>query len=173
MRQHARQAAEPVVVTPSAIVQPTRPQIVAEARAEATVIPLDVQPEEVYVPGVGRVLAYVPQHGAPAQPATARTAEPLPTWVRATALLMPAGALSVAVTAWGLSYAVAALEAIVAGIWALAATVAVVGLVVGGVAVACRSGRRGSGSVTATATATSRGGLFSKATATATATVKR
>lgn len=160
--------AESPVVYPSAITRATTDGALVQARAEALATP-PPGAEIVTVPGVGRVWAY-PDRRPDAAPV--KVPDPLPVWVKATALLMPSAACSVAVGAWGLSMAVGAFEAITAALWAFAGAAVAVGAVVGGTALMVRSARRGGGTATATATATSRG-LLGKATATATATVKR
>lgn len=98
----------------------------------------------------------------PARPAAA--SQPLPVWVRSTALLMPVAAGSATLAFWGLSLAVDALTALAAALWHLFLALLALSAVVA-VAASWRGGR---GTPTATATATSRG-LFGKATATATA----
>ena len=153
----------------TAVIHPTA---VTTAHAHATLAPLPGA-ELVTVPGVGHVWAYTNQPPPPAPP---KAVEPLPAWVKATALLMPSAACSVAVAAWGLSLAVGAFEAITAALWALAGATATVGVAVGGAALAWRNRRQagtGPATATATATATSRSIIGGKATATATATIKQ
>ncbi|MER7688791.1 hypothetical protein [Streptomyces sp. NPDC097610] len=118
------------------------------------------------------VTGYLMQPAEQHPAARAVVREPLPVWVRATALLVPVTAGSAALTFWGLSLAVGSLAALAAALWNLFLSLLALSAVLA-VAASWR-GRRGGSTATATATATSRGPFgFGKATAKATATVKK
>ncbi len=165
--------AESAVVVPSAAFTTAETGALVQTGAHAQITP-PPGVESFYVPGVGRVLGY-PDRPPAAAPAV-RPVEPLPVWVKATALLMPTGSVSLAVTTWALSHAVAAFEAITAALWAAAGAAVAVGGAVGATALAVRSTRKATGgptTVTATAEATSRNLLGGRTTAQATAVLKR
>ena len=106
----------------------------------------------------------------PEQQPAPHPAQPLPVWVRATALLMPVASGSAALGFWGLSLAAESLAALASALWHLFLCLLALAAVA-----AVAASRRGSGpTAKATAIATSRG-LLGKttATATATATVKK
>jgi hypothetical protein len=97
------------------------------------------------------------------------SAAPIPRWARTAALLMPTGAGSVALAAWGITEAAPGLLALAHALWSLC--LSLLGLaVLLGVVLLLRPSRSSGVSATATATATAAGGLFRRATATATAT---
>lgn len=116
------------------------------------------------------ITGYLMQPADQAPTAPTPAAQPLPVWVRSTALLMPVAAGSATLAFWGLSLAVESLAVLAAALWNLFLSMLALSAVVA-VAASWR-GRRGGTTVTATATATSRG-LFGRATARTTATVKK
>lgn len=145
------------------------PQPLTHAPAVQTAPPAPVA--QVVTPQGDVVIGYLMQpadHHQSQAPAAAP--QPLPVWVRSTALLMPVTAGSAALGFWGLSLAVESIAALAAALWHLFLCLLALSAVAA-VAVTWR-GRRGGATATATATATSRG-LFGKATAKATATVKK
>ncbi|MFJ3365824.1 hypothetical protein [Streptomyces anthocyanicus] len=125
---------------------------------------------QIVTPQGAVVTGYLMQPADHHSPAPAAAPQPLPLWVRATALLMPITAGSATLAFWGLSLAVESLAALAAALWHLFLCILALSAVAA-VAATWR-GRRGGATATATATATSRG-LFGKATAKATATVKK
>lgn len=117
--------AETVVLAPSAVTTLQQHQ----ALNPAAVTQADVRPPgsvQVYDPGLGTWRWAYPVERPDAAPAPKRDpAQPLPRWVKSTALLMPAGCSSLAL----LSLAVPGLQAATALMWSVAAFLGTAGLV--------------------------------------------
>jgi hypothetical protein len=142
----------------------TVPQMPTTARAE--MLPHEIPPgvQLVTLPGGIRTLAYTQPPAAPG-PQPIPVAQPIPTWAKTTALLVPTIGGGIAAAGIGLSYAAPGLIAMSQALWATVALIAA-----GAIALPLllgtarrRTGRAAPTQITQNITAT---GLFGRASGT-------